>query len=301
MRRIFAAAIAAAALLTISGASAAEALFSNKIKGTGNKIIENRKSAMNFNEIEIAGPIDLTISERRTGDILVRADENIIRLVRMEVRDGKFRASLSYSDAIEGNLRVEIEMPYNQRIDEISASAASTVTVEPLLVAEEIELKAVGASRLRAAIRASSVEVELGGASSADLTIKGEEVDISAWGASSLNNLAINAVECEIYATGASKITSSVIASKCEGEAAGASKITLSGEANISEFSIIGASKLNAANLVTNTCKVEASGASSASVNCTNTLNAKSSGASKISYRGNCHLIGGSESVTKQE
>ena len=301
MRRIIAAAIAAATLFTAREATAAEGLFSNKIKGNGKKIIENRKSAMLFDEIVVEGPIYLTISDRRDGDILVRTDENIMPLVKMEVNDGTFRAKLTYGDAIEGDVRVEIEMPYNGRIDEISASAASKVRVCPRLVGEDIEIKATGASRIWADLHAKSVDVELGGASSAELTVEGEEVDISVWGASSINNLKVKALDCEIYATGASKIVGTLTTTECEGESAGASKITLAGKAEVCDFSITGASKLNATEFVTNNCKLSASGASAAHINCTGRLAATATGASKISYRGDCIVTSASDSVVKEQ
>lgn len=300
MKRVFIAAITTAAMLISSGATAADGIFSKRIKPNGNKIIENRQSAMRFDKISVSNCIHLTISDRREGEIFVRTDENIMPYVKMEVREGVFRAWFDNTQAIEGDLRIEIEMPYNGQIREISASGASNVNIIPTLEAGEVELTATGASHITTNIRANSVEVDLMGASVAKLNIETVKLDISASGASSLNILSANCRECEMDATGASKITGAITASKCECDASGASKISLKGTAHNAEFDISGASKLSASDFVTDICEIEASGASAAYINCTTTLRAESSGASKIGYSGNCHVNISSDSIFKQ-
>ena len=301
MKRFVAATIAAVTLLIPSGVIAAEGVFSSKIKGNGTKIIENRQSAMRFSDISVSGGINLTISERRDGDILIRTDENIMPYVKMEVHNGKFRAWLEQRQDFEGEVRIDIDMPYNGRIDEISAYAASTVRVMPLLEADEVEISASGASRITANIRAKSVDVDLSGASVAHLSIEANETELAAYGASTLNLSSVKCRECELEASGASKISGSIVAIACDCDASGASKVTLSGTAHNADFEFSGASKLNASEFVTENCKVEASGASVAYVNCTSTLSAEASGASKIGYSGNCHVRVNSDSVFKQK
>ena len=301
MKRVIIAAITAATMLISSGATAAEGIFSKRIKPNGNKIIENRQSAMRFDKISVSNCIYLTISDRRDGDIFVRTDENIMPYVNMEVRDGVFRAWLDNTQIFEGDIRVEVEMPYNGLIREISVSGASSVNVIPTLEAGEVELTATGASHITTNIRANSVEVDLKGASAAKLNIETVKLELSASGASSLNILSANCRECEIDATGASKIVGTVTTSKCECDASGASKIALKGSAHNAEFDISGASKLSASDFVTDICDIEASGASAAYINCTTTLRAESSGASKIGYSGDCRVNISSDSIFKQK
>lgn len=301
MKRFVAATIAAAVLLIPSGADAAEGIFSSKVKGNGKKIIENRQSALRFEKISVSNCIYLTISDRRDGDIYVRTDENLMPYVNMEVRDGVFRAWFEHSQVVEGDLRIEVDMPYNGQIRDISISGASSVNIIPTLEAGEVELSATGASHITANIRANSTEVDLKGASVAKLNIEAVNLEFSASGASSLNILSANCRECEMDITGASKVTAMLTASNCECDASGASKISLTGSAHSAEFDISGASKLSASDFVTDICDIEASGASAAYVNCTTTLKAESSGASKIGYSGDCRVNISSDSVFKQK
>lgn len=294
-------AIAAAAILFPLGATASEGIFSSKLKGNGNKIIENRQSAMLFNKISVSTCIHLIISDRRDGDILIRTDENIMPYVKMEVRNGVFRAWLDHTTSRDmENVRVDIEMPYNGRINEILASAAASVTVVPMLEAGEVDLSASGTSSIVANIRAQELEIELSGASSAKVSAAVNEMDVTASGASKLSLISTSCKECDIDASGASKVTGTLTADKCDVDISGASKVELSGSARQAEFEVTGASKLDATEFVTEFCSVSASGASAAYVYCTKALSAEANGSSKVGYKGDCRLNLSSDSIFKQ-
>lgn len=302
MKHLSIVALIAVATLATSPLSAADGIFNKRLKGNGNKIIENRKSAMLFSEVEVRNNIHLVISDRTDGDILVRTDENIMPLVRMEVRNGVFRAWLdSSSFRSTVSVRIDIEMPYNGRICEIDAVAASSVTVVPQLTASEVELSASGASRIVANIQCQSLDVELTGASSAQLSVKADELELSTLGASSAKLHSATLRSCDLDASGASKIVGHILTEECDCEASGASKLSLDGSARRAEFELSGASKLSATNLTTDICTIEASGASAAYIHCRGTLSAETSGSSKVGYSGECLVNHPSSSVFKQK
>lgn len=282
-------------------ANASEGVFSKRLRGNGNKIIENRQSAMQFSEVSVSTCVHLVISDRRDGDILVRTDENIMPYVHMEVRNGVFYARLANTSSRDmENVRIDIEMPYNGKICEITAAAASSVTVVPMLEADDVEISAAGASFVVANVRAKSVDVDLAGASSARLTIASSELEVSASGASKARFESATCKSCDLEVTGASQINGKLFVGTCDIDASGASKISLSGSAQRADMEISGASKLIANDFVTETCAVEASGASAAYVYCTNVLTAEATGSSKIGYSGSCHVNIDTESIFKQ-
>ncbi len=302
MKKLALAMVAIATTLLPLGVTASEGIFSKHLKGNGNKIIETRQSAMQFSKVSVSTCIHLVISDRRDGDILVHTDENIMPYVKMEVRNGAFYARLeNTSNRNVENVRIDIEMPYNGNIREINAVAASSVTVVPMLEATEVELNASGASFIVADVRAKSLDVEISGASSVKTSATVDELEVSASGASKAEIIKATCRNCNIEATGASKVSGTLFVNKCDIEASGASKIGLTGTAYQAEFEISGASKLNATNFVAELCTVEASGASAAYVHCTNTLSAEAFGSSKVGYSGDCHLQIASDSIFKQK
>ncbi len=301
MRKFLIMAMIAAATFTTHTGLASEGIFSKRIRGNGNKIIENRQSAMQFSEIVVNTCIHLVVSDRREGDILVRTDENIMPYVKMEVRNGVFRAWLDNTSSREmENVRIDIEMPYNGKIREIEAYAASSVTVIPLLKADEVEFSASGASFIIANVHSNSLDITLSGASSAEVSTTTGELEITASGASKINLSSAICESCDIDAAGASKVSGRLTTDTCDIEASGASKVSLTGSARQGDFEISGASKLNASKFVTELCSVEATGASAAYVHCTTTLSAEASGSSKVGYSGNCRVNVASESIFKQ-
>lgn len=302
MKKLAIAAIFAATTLMSLSATASEGIFSKRIRGNGNKIIENRQSAMQFSKVIVNTCIHLVVSDRRDGDILVRTDENIMPYVKMEVRNGVFRAWLDNTSSRDmENVRIDIEMPYNGMIREIEAYAASSVTVVPQLKAGEVELTASGASFIRANIHSNSTDITLSGASSAEVCTTTNELEISASGASKVTLSNASCKKCDIESTGASKVAGTITTDTCDIEASGASKVTLTGVAHHGDFEISGASKLDASKLVTEICSVEATGASAAYVHCTTTLSAEASGSSKIGYSGDCRVNVASDAIFKQK
>ena len=301
MKKLILAISAIAALSLHFSATAAEGIFTQKLKGNGNKIIENRQSAMQFTKVSVYNGIHLVISDRRDGDILIRTDENIMPYVKMEVRNGHLRAWMEFSNSLNlEDVRVDIEVPYNGKISDIEASAASSVTVQPLLEGGEVDLSASGASSIVANVRAQELEIVLSGASAAKVTTTANDLDLTASGASKLSIISATCKECDIDASGASKVTGELTADKCDVDISGASKVELSGSARLGEFEITGASKLDATKFVTEYCSTSASGASVAYVNCTKQLTAEASGSSKVGYAGNCQLNSTSDSIFKQ-
>lgn len=301
MKKIIIAALIAAYALAPQPLSASEGLFTPKLKGNGKIVIENRQSAMQFSEVVVNTCIHLTISDRKDGDILVRTDENIMPYVKMEVRNGVFRAWLDNTTSREmENVRIDIDMPNNGKIREIEAYAASSVNVIPLLEAGEVELSASGASAIVVNTHCHSLDITLSGASSAKVSTTADELEISASGASKVNLLAAKCTSCDIDIAGASKVSGNLITDRCDIEASGASKVALTGSARQGDFEISGASKLNASKFVTTLCSVEASGASAAYVHCTTSLKAEATGSSKIGYSGDCHVNIASEAIFKQ-
>ncbi len=272
MKKIIILGLAAAMALFSTDSYAAEGWFSKKLKANGKKITETRTSAMRFSQIKVSRNIILIVEERTTGDITVTADENIMPYVEMEVHDGVFRANLSNDITLRnGSANIYVRMPYNGKINDIEVSGASSVTVIPRIETQEFKASAHGASVLKVNVKADKFQTKTSGSSNVNITATADEV--------------------ELYCSGASKLTADVTAGDVYGEVSGASKATLKGKAQNASYESSGASSLDAEDLVTEECTVECSGASIASVNCTSSLKAEASGASKITYTGDCELV----------
>lgn len=90
--------------------------------------------------------------------------------------------------------------------------------------------------------------------------------------------------DININSSGASKVDITVNTENLNMEISGASKVITKGKADKQTIEISGASNYNGKECKSANITIESSGASKASVNCTDTLNVEASGASHITY-----------------
>lgn len=116
----------------------------------------------------------------------------------------------------------------------------------------------------------------------------------------SKNSLRGTAIDIE--ASGACKLDLDFACTNLELDFSGATKATLGGSCTTLNIEASGASAIYAANLQTETLKMDISGATKAEVWATKTLNVEASGASKVLYKGDPELykdVSGASSISK--
>lgn len=269
----------------VEGDSKATSKTGVALNGKHEVVMEARRSSMNFDEVEVSRAIRLTIEERTTGNIIIRAPRSIMPYVSLSVKGETLYATLLSGAPISRNSNVvaEVYIPNNGRINELSASASARIIVEPKLLCEELELNASSASVIEVKSQTSELSIEATSASVVKAEVATSELDIDLSGASKVE-VSGSSRRTEVEASGASivqmgALTSGVIAA----EVSGASKANIKG-VELAEVSASGASKVN----------IFGDGI----------LNLRASGASKISYEGNgkVNIISntGASSITKK-
>ena len=236
-----------------------------------NKIVmEARRSAMNFNEIEVSKAIRLIVEERTTGNIIVRAPQSVMPYVSLKVNDGTLRATLLSGTPVSRNSNVlaEVYVPYNGKINEIRTSSAARVIVKPTISCDELDLDAESASVIEVKASAKEVSIDASGASQIKAEMATDQLDIDFSGASVID-ISGQVTVADIEMSGASTLRAEKLrAANLDLECSGASKAYVMG--------------IN--------CTTEASGASGVVVECLRQLNASASGASSIVYSGDCQV-----------
>jgi len=128
-------------------------------------VMEARRSAMDFNEIEVSKAIRLIVEERTTGNIIVRAPQSVIPYVSLKVKDGTLYATLLSGTPVSrrSNLLAEVYVPYNGKINEITTSAAARVIVKPTISCKELDLEATSASVIEVTAAGGGIDRCFGG------------------------------------------------------------------------------------------------------------------------------------------
>lgn len=233
-------------------------------------VMEARRSAMDFNEIEASKAIRVIVEERTTGNIIVRAPQSVIPYVSLKVKDGTLYATLLSGTPVSrrSNLLAEVYVPYNGKINEITTSAAARVIVKPTISCKELDLEATSASVIEVTTAANEVSIDASGASTIKAELTADDLDIDLSGAS-VATLTGQVTDAEIDLSGASTLRAEKMRTA-----------TLDLECS-------GASKASAIGVQ---CTTQASGASAINVECLQLLNASASGASSIIYSGDCQV-----------
>ena len=270
MKRFIIAAIATIASVTAFAQEADNTKTGIALANEHKIVVEARRSAMNFNEINASKAIRVTVEERTTGNIIVRAPQSVMPYVSLAVKDNTLHATLLSGAPVSRNSNIvaDIYVPYNGQINEITTRSAARVIVKPTITCNELDLEAESASLIEVSAAAKEVSIEASGASHIKAEVATDELDCEFSGASGIT-LSGHVTDADIEVSGASTLRAEKLrASKMELECSGASKAYALGV----------------------NCTTKASGASHINVECLAQLNATASGVSSIVYSGDCVL-----------
>jgi hypothetical protein len=191
----------------------------DRIDGSGRSATEQRDVAQ-FTELQVRGALTV---EARSGDqrsVTITGDDNILRIIKTNVRDNRLTIEPEKSYTSDVPLRVSVVAP---DLRGIVASGASTVTVE--------------------GIRTTELSVQAGGASTVRASGSVERVTADATGASRILLGDVTARDAGVRASGASMIEVSA-SGTISGRASGASSIRYRGTPQDVQVSTSGASSV---------------------------------------------------------
>jgi Putative auto-transporter adhesin, head GIN domain len=81
------------------------------IKGSGN-VISKERDVADFHSIEMSGSLDVVITRGDTCKCVVKADDNIVPLIRTEVKNDQLQMNIKKSCSTQKTMTASLEMPY---------------------------------------------------------------------------------------------------------------------------------------------------------------------------------------------
>lgn len=179
--------------------------FGRATRGSGNLTTEKREVS-DFTGIDVSGAFQVEITAQKDFAIEVEADDNLVPLIKTEVRGGVLHIESDGRLSTENGLKIRISAP---DINDIDASGAA-----------KINATGIGNDRL---------QVHTSGASKINLSGETTELSIDVSGASKIEAENLKAVNVEVDASGASNV-SVWSTGELRTEASGASKIVYGGQ-----------------------------------------------------------------------
>lgn len=190
-----------ALLLMAAGCGMPKFGIKNNTRGSGTPKIEKRTVGA-FTAVDVSGAYEVDIVAQKEPGLELEGDDNLLKLVKTEVKNGTLFISSDSSFSTKQSIRVRISTP---EIQGLSASGANLVKVSGVKN-DNFVIETSGASAIFVAGEAKSVEIEMSGASKVDTRdLRVARAKVSSSGASRAFVHATEEVSADL--SGASNVT----------------------------------------------------------------------------------------------
>ena len=222
--------------------SAANPIAGNTAVTGNQKVITQNRSVTAFHAIKVSGGIDVELLQGKELKLQVEADENLVPLIRTEVKDGVL--NIYHDESIRNAKTMKIHLTF-QNIDAIMASGGCDIESKQKLGFASLKTDLSGGCDLKLDMKAGKLNCIHSGGCDAIFTGEAENVNLSVSGGCDVNASGLVAKNCTVDASGGSDVEVNV-KGELNMKASGASDITYSGNPSKVKQSAQGASDIEA-------------------------------------------------------
>ncbi len=241
-----------------------------------------------FTKVHVSGAISLYLSQGKEQAVAISAsDDKYIPKIKTEVSNGTLKIYVengAWNGWNWGNKKLKAYVTVTQ-LEGLDVSGASAAIITDPITVGNLKVQLTGASTLEGNIKAGSLGFDVSGASTAN-------IEFTATG------------NVDVQATGASTVRGEISGGNMSFDLSGASGASVKGTTDELKIQATGASNFHGYDLMSTSCRVEATGASDVNISVSKTLDAHASGASSIDYKGEAVItsldVSGASSVKKK-
>jgi len=243
-----------------------------RVTGSGH-IVTSERSVEPFKSIQVSHGWDLILHQGNGHHMVIEADENVMDLLRTEVRNGVLRIYFDDGVQIRKSGKKLIHLTFEE-LKSIEASGGSDVRSEDVLRTGDLKLSLSGGSDLEMNdLYAEELSMQLSGGSDTKIDFGAcQELTVQASGGSDMNLSDLDMEYCDLQLSGGSD-------ARLQGKVVHA-KIIASGGSDIS-----------ARDLEIQNCKLDLGGGSDAVLHCEQEIDITLGGSSDLSYTGRPRVI----------
>ncbi len=168
------------------------------VTGSGKMKLEKRDVPA-FTAVDVSGAYDVEIVVQKEQSLEIEGDDNLLPLIRTEVKNGVLSINNEKSFSTKHTLRVRISVP---NFDAISTSGASEFNVTNVK-SDEFNIEASGAGHIQISGETKALEVGMSGAVGLDAKdLKAQKVNVKTSGASSADVYASEELRASVSGAG---------------------------------------------------------------------------------------------------
>ncbi|WP_438962163.1 head GIN domain-containing protein [Nonlabens sp.] len=175
--------------------------FGNKsIKGNG-EVISQTFNTGDYDEVTVAGSMDVTLISGTEGTIKVEAESNIMEHLRIEVSGSKLIIGTKNNTNINPKRAIKVTVPV-EKIDYASVSGSGEIMSDMNLKARNFSLKVSGSGDMSLNIESENLKASVTGSGKMILTGRAENLNASVTGSGDLKATGLKANNVEASVTG---------------------------------------------------------------------------------------------------
>jgi putative autotransporter adhesin-like protein len=160
------------AFLTVFMANAQESFNDkNKIKGNGKMVTETRNTG-DYDAIKVGGQFDVNLVAGKEGKIIIKGEENLLALIKIEVEDNALKIYTDKTTNIRPSSghQIEITVPF-EKISSVSLAGSGDIQAKDKIKSDTFSAKLSGSGNLNLNVDSNELELNLSG--SGNVILKG--------------------------------------------------------------------------------------------------------------------------------
>ena len=168
------------------------------VKGSGNLKAEKRDLAA-FKAIETTGAYQIEVSCQKPASFEIEADDNILPLIKTDVRDGVLyiTSEKSYNPSRAVRLRISL-----LELTAVSSRGAGEITIQDAK-SDDLKIESMGAASIKAAGKVKSATISSSGAGDIDANrLQTEKARVTVAGAASVSVYASEQLDVSVSGVG---------------------------------------------------------------------------------------------------
>jgi len=179
-----------------------------KIKGDGNVVTVNRKSA-GFDAVSSSGSFDVILVIGKEVKITIEGEKNIIPYIKTEVLGNTLKINFQKNINIRTTKRLTVTVAY-QSLKSVALGGSGNISGKNLLKADNFKVALGGSGNVNLKVDADSVDASIGGSGNIDLKGKSNEFTCSIAGSGSIRAYGLKTDEVYANVAGSGSIKTTV-------------------------------------------------------------------------------------------
>ena len=143
---------------------------SKKVRGNGNVTTETRNVG-SFDKVSLGGSFDVYLVEGNEGKLTIEGEENVLKYVETEVKNGKLHLGFKDNTNISMTKKLTITVPF-ENLESVSLGGSGNIIAKKRIKADEVSFALGGSGSIVANVDANTVKTSIGG--SGNIKLKGK-------------------------------------------------------------------------------------------------------------------------------